>query len=184
MKLIILLFALFLPAYVYAQPIVSSAPATIAPLFTTGVVVGNGADTTEDTLDTYTLPAGIFQNVGDRIVINAAGSFAASTDTKVVRIRWGGGSGTVTVTPTGNTTGQVRWWATVTILKTGSNTQSYGSGANVLNSSNSGTSSGTATATDTNTIGIVLTGQNSTSATANSITCQTFTVDLIRAPAS
>lgn len=52
--------------------------------------VGNGADTSEDVLITYTSPAAILGTNGDRLEIEAFGTFAANTDTKEVKCYYGG----------------------------------------------------------------------------------------------
>lgn len=141
-------------------------------IYATGTSVGNGADTTEDTLQTFTLPAAQLTNIGDVIHIRAGGTLAATTDNRTVRVRFGGqvvGGFSISVASA------TVWWVDVTVIKTGANTQSfvatgdYGAGNQAK--------SGTLTVTDTASIVLSVTGQNSTTPTAGSITCQVATID-------
>src|SRR6185369_8740398 len=61
--------------------------------------VGNGADTSEDTLPTVVLAAGLLRSVCDRVRIVAGGTMGATTDTKNGRIKFGG---TTVANATGN----------------------------------------------------------------------------------
>ena len=162
-----------------AQPIPAVSTSSSSALYVTGQAVGNGSDTTQDTLQTFTLPAGKLQNVGDQVLIAAGGQLAATTDNRTARILVGG---TQVMGFTSTSASATRWATQVLVTKTGSNTQSY----MTLVSANSGTSadSNTLTKTDTNTIVLSATGQDTTSATANSIICQYFTVSYIPAPPS
>jgi hypothetical protein len=146
-------------------------------LTVTGTSVGNGADTTEDTLQTYTIPASTLKSTGDRIHVVAGGLFAASTDTKSARLRWGGN---LITSLQGTTAAMTSWSIDFWIVKTGASTQSF-----VCNGSMVGASgfpnvhAGTQTVTDTSTIAVAITGQNSTAATLNTITCQYFSVEYV-----
>lgn len=149
-------------------------------LYITGASVGNGADTTEDTLQSFTLPAGLLANVGDSVRIFAGGTFAASTDTKRVRLKIGGQ--VVNGFHQGTTTGAIAWALDCSIVKTGSSTQAYVSLGSVQSTAGQdGTAVGTLSLTDTSTIVVSITGQNQSTSTANSITCQLISVDYIRA---
>ncbi len=143
-----------------------------------GVLVGNGADTTEDTLKTVTLAAKTLNKVGDTIHISAGGTFAASTDVKTLRVKFGG---TAVISPPGVAAGEIKWGVDIWITKTGLNTQSYNAIGRVLNSSNDGTSSGTLAITETAAIAVVVTGQNATNSVASSVTVQMLRVELIHA---
>lgn len=134
-------------------------------LFQSTAVVGNGADTTEDTLYTVTIPAGTLANVGDVLHVIARGTAAATTDSKSTRLKFGG---TNINSFTQNAVGNVAWYFEVWILKTGANAQSIT--AFTIPATNNVTSGiGTSAITDTGAITMLLTGQNSTAATANSI---------------
>lgn len=159
--------------------IVPSAGKPSVPLYVTGSSVGNGADLTEDTLQTYTLPGGTLINVGDRLHVVAGGAYAASTDSKSARVKIGA---TQLATPSGTTVNTTTWQVDAWVVKTGNNAQSYNASAVVVNTSSAGGRSGTATLTDTGALNIVVTGQNTTASTANSITCQYFAVDYYPAP--
>lgn len=164
-----------------AQQVTPPSTGSITTLSVNGTSVGNGADTTEDTLMTYTVPANTLVNVGDMLHIIAGGTFAATTDNKTVRVRFGGVSGVAVSLPNGSAAGQTGWYVDAYITKTGASTQSYVSGG--LSSTNAnGTTSGTASKTDTATQDIVVTGRNVTSSAAGSITCQMLVVQYIKAP--
>ena len=148
-------------------------------LYTNGTLVGNGADTTEDTLMTYTIPANTLANVGDRIEIKASARMSAITDVRYYRIRIGGCSGTIIALLTSASASMTAVSATAWVLKTGSNAQSYGS----LTGGTTQTTNayaGTASLTDTSTIQICVTGQDATAATANVVQAQMLLVDFIR----
>lgn len=142
--------------------------------------VGNGADLTEDTLFTYTIAANQLANVGDRLHIVAAGIMVSSTDNKTARVKFGG-QNAISLTTTSTTT--VQWRIETDIVKTAASVQS---------SSALGTMSGIVaaqavlgsaawTVTDTAAIALLVTGQNTTNSTANTITCKYLTVDFIPA---
>lgn len=67
----------------------------IVPAFTPSVLhtnsasVTNPANTSEDVLQTYTMPAGTLANNGDAVRITAAGSFADSTHNRTLRLYFG-----------------------------------------------------------------------------------------------
>lgn len=156
----------------------SSGVATI--LCSTGASVGNGADTTEDIMQTCTVPAAQLANTGDRLHIVAAGTLGATTDTKSVKVRLGGIAGNIGANLIATITGSTSWSVDLWVLKTGSNTQTViYNGAVASASSPASARSSTTTLTDTNTISIVVTGQNSTNSVAGSVTCQTLLVDYI-----
>jgi hypothetical protein len=162
----------------HAQQI-TAPPTSTGALYITGSAVGNGADLTQDTLQSYTLAAGKLQNVGDQILISAGGQFIGSTDNRTARILFGG---TQVMGFTTTSASATRWGVQVLVTKTGSNTQSYMS----FGAGNAGTTadSNTLTKTDTSTIVVSATGQNTTNSVANSIVCQYFTVSYIPAPPS
>jgi len=142
-------------------------------LYTSGTVVGNGADTTEDTLYTFTLAAGQLAVVGDIIRIKVGGGLAATTDNKTLRVKLGGQIvGSLAATGAA----QTAWYCEASIIKTGTNTQSYISSF-ILTAGNANPRSGTLTLTDTGTLVVAVTGQNNTTAAANSITAQAITVE-------
>jgi hypothetical protein len=148
---------------------------TSGVLYYTGISVGNGADTTEDVLQTFVVPAGQLANIGDRLVVEIAGLVTGSTDNKVVRVRANGavGMGSIIITLAANT----QWTGRIVLMKTGSNTQNgtatLGS-ATLLSAQSFGI-----TLPDTAAITLTVTGQNNTNSVANSITCRYMTVDYV-----
>ena len=118
---------------------------------------GNGADTTEDTLQTFSFPANTFDAIGRCIKIEAWGSFAANSDTKTVRVYFG----VAFYNSTGLTSSGSSWYIWARVCKTGSNTQTSiatGIFANTLPVTNIGSPG----QTDTSAITIKVTGQAGT----------------------
>lgn len=153
-------------------------------LYATGAIVGNGADTTLDTLQTYTAPASTLVNVGDAIHIVASGTFASSTDTKNIKVELNpAGAGPTIGSLVGNVASTVAWAMDIWIVKTGASTQSIHVQGTVIGSANgAGTASATTTFTDTNALTIAVQGQNATAATANTANCRIFMVSRRAAP--
>jgi len=146
-------------------------------LYQTTNSVGNGADTTQDVLQTFNVPANQLLNVGDRLIIRAAGTFAASTDSKTAAIRWGGAN---VVTLNVTTVSNQQWRLDGEIIKTGPNAQMACFGG--LTNFNITQANSVATSrTDTAANAVDVTGQNATTATAGSITCRYLTVDYMAA---
>jgi hypothetical protein len=148
-------------------------------LFTSLSVIGNGADLTEDTLVSYTIPANTLVNVGDALRIVASGAFIGSTDAKTARIRIGGiTSGTPTTTAATSTT----WRVELNVTRAALNTQEYeyfgaisgAAGTQLYNNAQSSLG-------DASPATLTVTGQNTTNSVASSVTVRTVTVDLIRA---
>lgn len=172
---------LALPFGANAQTIAgSTATGAETALYATGAIVGNGADTTLDTLQSYTLPAGSLNNVGDAIHIVASGTFAGSTDTKNINIKLGS---PVISSLSGSVTASTSWAMDVWVVKTGANTQSIHTQGTVAGTAGAaGTSSITTSVTDTASITITVLGQNATAATANTANCRVFLVSRRAAP--
>lgn len=145
---------------------------------TNGTIAGNGADTTEDAMMACTLPASQLKNAGDRIHIVAGGLFAATTENKVLRVRLGGASGSVVSTLTVASTNNTRWQMDIWIVKTGASAQSS-TASTVFTANGSTVVTGTWTQTDTNALQVLLTGQDTTAATANAIQAQYMSVDYV-----
>jgi len=146
-------------------------------LYATYTNVGNGADTTLDTLQTFTMAAGQLKNVGDRLVIRAGGNFAASTDSKSAQLRMGAGA---LLTVTAAAVGQLSWRIEGEVCKTGPNAQTvcaYGVSSGNISSGNTATSA----QPDASAITLLIAGQNTTNPVASSITCRYFTVDYVAA---
>jgi hypothetical protein len=162
-RLLALLLLAIAPAS--AQTVTMGMTGQTTMLFNSTAVVGNGVDTTEDTLYTATIPAGTLANVGSAIHFVMRGTAAASTDVKVIRLKFGG---TNVAALTNNAVGQATWWFDVWLWKTGSNTQFT---VAVANNAGNNTTNATSTAAiaDTAAITVLVTGQNSTNSVLNSI---------------
>jgi hypothetical protein len=84
--------------------------------------IGNGADTTEDTLFSVSIPAGAFDIVGRQIMIESYGSITAQNATKDARIYFGTTSLTSAFHVAAATTSGA-WSLVALITKTGANQQ-------------------------------------------------------------
>ncbi|MDE2020112.1 MAG: hypothetical protein KGJ13_07240 [Patescibacteria group bacterium] len=134
---------------------------------------GNGADTTEDTCQTFNLPANVLDIAGRGVRIRAWGTLANNADTKTVRTYFG--SNIYNSTPL--TTANVGWSIYSDVFKTGTNTQtaiSSGTFGNAL----PGTQAISPNQTDSSPITVKITAQAGT-ANANDIVCQGMTIDVI-----
>ena len=139
--------------------------------------VGNGADLTEDTLQTFTIPAATLRNVGDILRVKAGGTMGGTTDVKAARVRI---AGALMAQATGSVAGGTTWAIDVDVQKTGSNAQIV-SGWGLVQSVSSGTASIATSLTDTGTLALTVTGQNTTNSVAGSITCRYLTVEYLPA---
>lgn len=129
---------------------------------------GTIANTSETVLRTYTLPANALNANGRVLRFHAWGSFGGNANTKTVRCRLGGLSGTV-VSVHSSTSNGIKWVIVVTIIRTGSNTQDWYSFLPASAASQDiNANFGTDTQADSSAIDIVVTGQNGT-ASANDI---------------
>lgn len=176
-----LLTALFLltASSVLAQPLPPPAGGAAGAfggsrhLYANGTSVGNGADTSIDTLMTFSLATGQLASVGDAIVMTAGGTLGATTDSRLIRMQFGG---SVIASATATVAASTGWYCSAVITKTASNAQSYISSC-VLTSSNANIRTGTLAVTDTAPIVVLVNGQNTTNPVAGSITSQIITVD-------
>ncbi len=158
-------------AYLLQQsPLLYSAPTN----------VGNTADTNQDVLQTYSLPAKLFQQVGDTVYFMAAGSYTSSTDQKNIRIQFNANN---IATPNTATSGLVTWSCYGQITRNGASQITYSSLCSIPGTStNTGSLTGVINATFTNSLVLQVTGQNQTNSTANTVNCQIFNVWYFRAP--
>jgi hypothetical protein len=127
--------------------------------------VGNGADTTEDTVKTFSLPANAFDAVGRSCYIYAWGSYHADANVKTAKLYFGATSISAAASAAGNTA----WALEMVVGKAGSSLQVISSQSIVGTSHGGVTNSATATETDTAGIVIKLTCQTATSAVANRV---------------
>lgn len=129
--------------------------------------VGNGADTTEDTLFTYSLPANSLKNVGQEVDIEAWGSVTATSATKTIKLYFGASVLTVaayTTTQTGN------WRARLRVVKQAASVQLIMGEGDALGATTTRVLANITNGADTDTAAIVIkvTG-TSTASTANLI---------------
>lgn len=143
---------------------------------------GNGADTTDDVLFTYALPASALDVAGRQVTITAAGKFAATANNKRVKVWWGTTTQTVGAAVAGGTliadsgvvtTNNGGWTASVQVSKygaAGSNTQIATNAQVVAGTSHLGTAVPVAlTAAENGVINITVTGSSSTTGAANDV---------------
>jgi hypothetical protein len=144
--------------------------------FSSAAGVGNGSDTTEDTLFTANLPANTLDIVGRQILLEAWGALSATNAVKTIRMYFGALVYIAAqVTPAAVTAGD--WSAQLLVTKTASNVQialgtSDFSGAAVVRNVQRFTAG---VAVDTAPIVVKITGQSSV-ATANSAVCNQFVI--------
>lgn len=163
-------------------PTISAGDAGAGTLLPSGLVsvqtsvAGNGnvGNTTDNTLFTYTLPAGSLDIVGRTVVVEAFGSFAGNGDNKTVKI-WVGSA--VWFTTGVVTLNGVSWQARIQLSKAASNSQvgyaigfAAGAAAPLEVNSLSGTQ------TDTAPIVIRVTGASPTSGIAGDVVANGMTV--------
>jgi hypothetical protein len=146
-------------------------------LLADGSTTGLAANTSEQVLRSVNVT---FTNVGDRIHVVARGTAANSTDSKVIRLRLGGLSGTVIASFTCNSSSTLNWFLEAWVFKTGSNTQAVAAvtsqATNTFVNQNS-----TPGVTDTSPISLALDGQNSTNSVANSLQVNFILVEFLPA---
>jgi len=144
-------------------------------LYSNGILAGTGADTTEDTMMSVTLPANTLVNVGDTLHVVVRGVAAANTDVKTTRIKFGPGQ-TIAITQNSATTTLAYYmesWITVTAVNA-QTTASFAQNGTVASSSASSSVNLNMAAPIT----IALTGQNATNGTANSVQANLMLVEL------
>lgn len=133
--------------------------------------VGNGADTTEDTLFTFSLPANSLDIVGRTLFITAFGTFANNAHSKHARMYFGS---EVVDSGANTTTGGIGWVLEMTVIKTGASAQQISSQL-VAGTVHGGCTQQAGAETDTAAITLKVTGQTGTSS-ANDIVCNGFIV--------
>jgi hypothetical protein len=134
---------------------------------------GTGADTTEDTLYTYTLPANAFSVPGKAVRVRVWGTTGANANNKTVKVYFGA---TVFSSAT-SAANNVPWYFEMIVTKTGSNTQF----ALVTGSWNGALQAPQIfSPSETDTAGIVIkcTGTNGT-ASANDVAGKCFMVEFL-----
>jgi hypothetical protein len=144
---------------------------------------GNGADLNEDILPTcsFTMPINAMPNIGDAWQVTLGGKFAASTDSKAARVRYGTTNTGVPIIWSGSatTTSQTSWVVIIRYMKIGFNSQNILILANIGPNANafSGTVIGPSSLQETLVNNFVVTGQNTTNSVASSVTCQYMQIE-------
>jgi hypothetical protein len=149
---------------------------------------GNGADLTDDVLQTFALPANSLDIAGRQVIITALGKFASNGNNKRIKIWWGTTTQTPGLAVAGGvliadsgvvTTNGGGWNAIAMVTKYGapaSNTQ-IGNGSIVAGVTHTGTVvPPLLTATESAIINITITGASSTTGAANDILGQMFNI--------
>lgn len=146
---------------------------------------GNGADTTDDVLFTYALPANAFNAAGKTCIVEAWGKTAGNGNNKQIKLWWGTTTQTVGSAVSGGTaiasSGTVTingkaWYLYAEIVKTGSSAQVAFGEVTSDTAVISPTVSTSLTATDTAAINITLTGASGTSGAASDVLGVSFRV--------
>jgi len=133
--------------------------------------VGNGADSTEDVLFSYSLPPNSLDQVGRQVMIEAWGSFANNTHSKHAQLYFG----SELVDSGANTTaGGIGWYLLLIVTKTGPSTQTI-VGQLIAGTVHGGCTVQSGAETDTSPITIKATGASGSSA-AGDILCNALTV--------
>lgn len=144
----------------------------LVPISVKTAVAGNGADQTEDVMQTFSIPANTMGANGVQgFEIEAWGTFAANGDNKQVKIYFGAvsmASGVVT-------TNAKNWFARMRVYRSGANTQVV-TGEMLIDVTDITPVVTTGAEVETGAIVTKVTGQETTANTANSITCNLFVV--------
>lgn len=135
--------------------------------------IGNAADTTDDTLFTYALPANALNVAGKSIGITAWGKTAANGNNKTIKVKFGG---TTVLTSGVVTSNNLAWYAYCEVVKTASNAQVIFSILQIGTTISVQTVT-TATETDTAAINVTVTGASGTTGAANDVLGNNLTVE-------
>jgi hypothetical protein len=136
--------------------------------------VGNGADQTEDTLQTYSLSGGSLRANGDCIIIQAWGRTGANGDSKDIKLYFGA---TVVASALASTANAKSWYAYAEVYKTGAGAQ-LAFGTLQVDATAGAVQRTTPAETETAAITIKTTGKENTANTANSILSDVLSVDV------
>jgi hypothetical protein len=139
--------------------------------------VGNLADTTDDVLFTYTLPANALDKAGRAITVTAYGKYAANANNKTVKLWFGATTIATTGVQAANGTG---WQLQADVTKlgvVGANTQ-IAQGQNMVGAAHGGVNVPvTPTEVESGAIVIKVTGASGTTGAANDVLGQFFQVN-------
>jgi hypothetical protein len=139
--------------------------------------VGNGADTSEDTLDSFLLPAGVLSAPGKSVLITAWGTMASNNDAKRAQISFG--ATVIADTGATNQNGGPWWLEGLVIRSSGGagSKQQVATGQAILNTTHLGLNAVTLPVEDeSKAITIKVTGASTGSGVANDVVVQGFQV--------
>lgn len=160
-----------------AQQITSPTSGYKILSFNTAGASGNAADITEDILTNcnFVMPIGVMPNIGDKFIVTLGGKFSADANSKSARVRFGTTNAgvPVMVTVSGTTATMTSWAFTMVFQKTALNAQNVWILSNTGSTASfNGTSVSTGAFSEALLNNFTVTGQNTISATANTVTCQ------------
>lgn len=146
---------------------------------------GNASDLSEDILTNcnFIIPANSLPNINDVFQITLGGKFAATTDSKSMRVRLGTTNTSVPIigTASGTAAAVTGWVMVIQFRKTAFNAQSVNVFSSVGNGSLNGTTSYVFSMVETIANPFTVTGQNTTNSAANSVTCTDMRMDYFAA---
>lgn len=125
------------------------------------------SDTSEDTLDSYSLAQNALNFPGRTLQIQAWGYFGANTHSKAVKLYFGSESITITGYTT-SITGGTPWFLEMTVGNTGSNKQAI-MAQSITGAAHNGVTQQVGSETTSNAITIKVTGQTGTASTTDVI---------------
>lgn len=137
--------------------------------------VGNGADTTDDVLYSYSLPASSLDVVGRGVRVSSFGSFGSTANNKRIQFAINGsvvfGSGTLT--------SNGGWWSLRAEFYKSATNQQVGTTDLIVNGIVANTVIILATATDTSAMTLAVTGASQTTGAANDVVANGLVVDFL-----
>lgn len=165
----------------FEQALAAAVAASPRVLYSNVGPVGTGANTTEDTLMSYTLPGGTLSANHMGIRITASGAGVSTSDTTTLRCYFGSAVATLVLTAS-----QANTWRAVFEVYRASATVQAGMGTIAVGGTAQSTYNSTLSATETlaNDIVVKFTGQRATSSVANSVQQFTMLVELLPLPIS
>lgn len=164
------------------QALVAVANAAPRVLETNVTPAGSGADTTEDNLMTYTLPAGTLSANGQGIRVTAMGAGVSTVDVTTLRCYFGASAGALVVSKVLQASQINVWRATFEVFRTGAATQvAFGTIFNGGTASTTVTGGNEPTSTLSSALTIKLTGQRASSSVANSVIQTAWAIEFIPA---
>ena len=135
---------------------------------------GTGADTTEDTLYSFTLPANAFSQTGKAVRIRVWGTTGATANNKTVKLYFGA---SIVFTSATSAANNVPWYFEMIVAKNGANTQ-FAQVSGSWNGALQAPQIFNGTETDSANILLKCTGTNGTAA-ANDVAAKCYMVEFL-----